>query len=155
MDTEPEGLAARWRALPLATRAYFVCALGASILFLSILYDHEFYEWLIQWTGWMGLLCYLIGVWHIGCYLATGATDGLRRLPLLMAAFAGLGLAEHFIEHGDPDRFVDTNPYLRVHPWRPLVTIVAPALWALVLFASARARRWWPPLAPRATDAAA
>jgi hypothetical protein len=68
-----------------------------------------------------------------------------------MIVFAAAALIEFLSDA--PDRFNETNPYLRAHPGRPLVTVAVPAAWALLLYlppgvrrcTSAEARRRQPP----------
>ena len=43
-----------------------------------------------------------------------------------MASFAAFGIFE-FVEHlSEGGRFAETNPYLREHPLKPLVTVGSP-----------------------------
>lgn len=138
------GVFVRWRELPVVVRLLFIFSLVACAFHFGTFISRELREYLIQWIGWGDLVINAVPAIFIVAYLsgASKRRSRLRWLPYVMAAFAIYGLIQYFIDVRRPQSFTEANPYLRVHPWRPLSTVALPAAWALLIFVPRSSRRW-------------
>jgi len=133
----------QFKAAPMILRIYFAFAVIAGALSLSSFYARPFYEKLLPYTGWMGLLFYLMTLGTARQAVADPRRQPLLNLATTLALMVFFGWFDFYIQtHGPslrgPD---DPNPYLAYHPYRPLVTILIPAVW-LLLVASLLPKRW-------------
>jgi len=92
----------------------------------------------VPFTGWGTSMPYLFGLFWV-FYLIFGSDRRyIMRLalvaPLLIFIFMGV------VQYAFPIGETFDNPYLRISPWRPVWTIVLPAIWIALLLVAPRFR---------------
>ncbi|MDB5342908.1 MAG: hypothetical protein JWP89_1285 [Schlesneria sp.] len=90
----------------------------------------------VPFTGWTGLMPYAWTLYfayfamrHTNRYLFTPLLWMLGTATILLAVDTAVKGIEHW--SGSPDY---GNPYLTYHPARPLITVVVPLTWLLILW---------------------
>jgi hypothetical protein len=133
----------RFTQAPLILRAYVVFALVASALFFSGFYAPPLNAAIIPYTGWAGLGLYMFTLFFAISAIITPQRKMIYGVVLLLGLAVLFGAFDTFWhtlgpEAGRPDF---NNPYLIYHPYRPIITIVLPAFWLLLLICPIT-RKW-------------
>ena len=148
----------RFTQAPLALRSYIVFALVASTLQLSGVFglvastlhlSGVAAPWrtldaaITPYTGWSGLGYYMFTLFFAISAIHTPPRKqvyGVVALLGLAVLFGALDTFRHTLgpEAGRPDF---GNPYLIYHPYRPIITILLPASWLLLLITPSM-RKW-------------
>jgi hypothetical protein len=133
----------QFKAAPMILRIYFVFAAIAGAMGLSLFYARPLYEKLLPYTGWMGLYFYVMTLTAASTAIKEPQRKPLLHLTYLLGIMTFFGwfdyyVSTHGLHLGGPD---DPNPYLAYHPYRPLVTVLVPGVW-LLLILSLLPKRW-------------
>lgn len=133
----------RFTQAPLLLRGYLLFALVASLLAISGIFAPSLSGAIIPYTGWSGLTFYLFTLFFAISAILTPQRKqiyGVAALLGLAVLFGAVDSIRHTSgpEAGTPDF---GNPYLTYHPYRPIFTVVIPAVWLLLLI-SPTMRKW-------------
>ena len=131
----------RFSAAPLELRIFATFSVLITIfgLVLPILGPKHLWEVIVPFTGWNPALGYMFGLFFTFALVFSTSPLWVLRLgsitPLAMQIIVGL------LEMAKPHANNFHNPYLTVSPWRPVWTVIIPALW-IVLLLSPRISRF-------------
>ena len=133
----------RFTQAPLLLRGYVVFALVASTLSFSVFFAPPLSAAIVPYTGWSGLTFYMFTLFFgISAILTPQRKQiyGVVALLGLAVLFGALDAFRHTLgpEAGTPDF---GNLYLIYHPYRPVITILLPASWLLLLITPSM-RKW-------------
>lgn len=124
-------------------RGYLIFAVVASVLQLCLIVVGDLNEKLVPLTGWEGLFRYSFTLFFALLAMSKPHRKSVGGITGLLAVFVALGCFDTY-QHlwgywAERDDF--GNPYLMYHPARPVITVLLPGVW-LVLLNSPSMRRW-------------
>jgi hypothetical protein len=133
----------RCRRAPLVLQAYLVFTIAYALLSIAAAFVRPLGNVITPFTGWTGGINYLFTLY----FAAATAGTSQRKLVYIVIGFLGffaLGgvfeLAGHVVAP-DPVRMKPGNSALYFHELRPVVTIVLPLAWIMLLL-SPGMRKW-------------
>ncbi len=131
----------RFLAAPLELKVFATFSVVVTILgfALPVFGPKNFWEAVLPFTGWSPNIGYSFGLFFTFALIYTKFPLWLGRLgiiaPLALQIIFGLLVMDKLPANNFG------NPYLTVSPWRPIWTVVIPALWIAILF-SPRVKRF-------------
>ena len=131
--TMPPNLYQRFQAAPLELRAYAIFSVMATLLGygLPLIGPRRLWEALVPLVGWTPCLGYVFGLYFTFALIYT--TFPRYRLLLGVLAPLALQIAVGLSDLAKPPTPNFGNPFLTVSPWRPVWSIVVPAVWITIL----------------------
>jgi hypothetical protein len=133
----------RFTQAPLILRSYVVFALAASALHLSGLFAPWLSSVTIPYTGWLGLTSYMFTLFFAISAILTPQRNQIYGVVALLGLGVLIGAFDTFWYTLGPGAGAPDfgNPYLTYHPYRPVITVLLPASWLLLLI-SPSMRKW-------------
>ncbi len=135
-------IASRFLAAPLELQAFAIFSVIVSVLDLAsnFLGPKDVREAIVPVTGWVGSMGYMFSIFFIFLLILTPVPNwrSIRRAIITMLLISMVSGIIDLVRAPGTDF---GNPYLTVSPWRPLWTLVLPAVWIAVLY-SPRVRKF-------------
>jgi hypothetical protein len=131
----------RFLAAPLELKVFAIFSVVVSILgfALPVLGPKNLWEAIVPFTGWSPNLGYVFGLFFTFALIYTKLPLWRLRFGIIAPLSLQIIFGLLFMDKLPANNF--NNPYLTVSPWRPVWTVIIPALWIAILL-SPRLRRF-------------
>ncbi len=133
----------RFRRVPVILQAYAVFAVVMTLVNFSVIFAPQFYRSISPYLGGLGMI-YMFTFFFVFAAIATPQHKLLYAVVMLVGLgvlFGVVDLGRHLAMSAETLIAIKGNPYLAYAPLRPVVTIVVPLAWALLLVSPVM-RKW-------------
>ena len=130
----------RFKGAPRILRAYVIFALLASLLAVTPLWSRSLNEAIVPYAGWSGFAIYMFTLFFAITASLSPQRKSVNAVVSLLLLGVVLGIVDTVRHYWGPSNDFG-NPYLAYHMYRPVVTIILPAVW-IVLLMSPLMRKW-------------
>jgi len=123
----------RFLAAPLELKAFAIFSVVVSILgfALPVFGPKNLWEAIVPFTGWSPNIGYVFGLFFTFALIYTHAPLWRLRFGIIAPLALQISFGLLLMDKLPANNF--SNPYLTVSPWRPVWTVVIPALWIAIL----------------------